>query len=319
MDIEMEYVYTVYQENSFSKAAQRLFVSQSAVSAMVRKAEDKIGCQIFDRGTIPFTVTEEGRYYLEGVERIRGVERDMEAYFSDVKQLKSGRLSVGSSSFYCAYFLPRLVKAFKKRYPGVRVDIREGNGEELRQWLMEESIDILFGTVLSGETSVARVLFTYEYLVLGVPAEYGVNERLRAYQLPADSVKRNLFLQEEVAAVPLEELRDCPFITLKKGGSDLYQRGLEICRRAGFTPKLEQYLDQILTAYYVASSGAGVTFLRGSLLNMVEETGRLVYYKVGDELARRPIYLSYKMGRYVTHAMRGFLDLVAELPPSYRL
>lgn len=51
--VEMEYVYLVYQEKSFSKAAQKLFVSQSAVSAMVRKAEAKIGCQIFDRSTIP--------------------------------------------------------------------------------------------------------------------------------------------------------------------------------------------------------------------------------------------------------------------------
>ena len=62
--VEMEYVYLVYQEKSFSKAVQKLFVSQSAVSAMVRKAEAKIGCQIFDRSTIPLTVTKEGEYYI---------------------------------------------------------------------------------------------------------------------------------------------------------------------------------------------------------------------------------------------------------------
>ena len=319
MDLEMEYVYTVYQENSFSKAAQKLFVSQSAVSAMVRKAEAKIGCQIFDRSTIPFTVTEDGRFYVESVEKIRELEQNLDAYFTDVKQLKSGRLVVGSSSFYCAYFLSRIVKEFKRRYPGVRVDIREGNGEELKQWLMEESIDLLFGTVLSGEKSVQRTLFTYEHLVLGVPVEFAVNDGLKEYRLPVNSVKQNLFLSEDVPAVPLWELRDCPFITLKQEGSDLYHRGLEICRNAGFTPKLDQFLDQILTAYYVASSGAGVTFLRSSVLNMVEETGGLAYYKVGDQLSRRPIYLTQKSGRYVTRAMGAFLDMAGALPSSYLL
>ena len=67
-----EYVYAVYEEKSFSKAAQKLFVSQSAVSAMVRKAEAKIGCQIFDRSTIPLTVTKEGEYYIKCAEQRYG-------------------------------------------------------------------------------------------------------------------------------------------------------------------------------------------------------------------------------------------------------
>ena len=102
MDLEMKYVYAVYQENSFSQAAKKLFISQSAVSAVVRKAEQEIGCQIFDRSTIPFTLTPEGRFYIESIEKIQKVERDMQAYFDDRKNLKGGQLSVGSASFYSA-------------------------------------------------------------------------------------------------------------------------------------------------------------------------------------------------------------------------
>ena len=54
---EMDYVYAVYQEKSFSKAAKKLFVSQPALSRMVKKAEDEIGAPIFDRSTLPITVT----------------------------------------------------------------------------------------------------------------------------------------------------------------------------------------------------------------------------------------------------------------------
>ena len=54
---EMHYIYTIYQERSFSKAAKKLFVSQPALSAVVKKAEKEVGEQIFDRSTLPFSVT----------------------------------------------------------------------------------------------------------------------------------------------------------------------------------------------------------------------------------------------------------------------
>ena len=59
---EMKYVYAVYQEKSFSKAARKLQVSQPALSKMVRKVEKDIGVIIFDRSTIPVTVTREGAF-----------------------------------------------------------------------------------------------------------------------------------------------------------------------------------------------------------------------------------------------------------------
>ena len=65
---EMKYVYEVYKEKSFSKAAKKLFISQPALSNMVRKAEKEMGAPIFDRSTIPLTVTKEGAYYIRTVE-----------------------------------------------------------------------------------------------------------------------------------------------------------------------------------------------------------------------------------------------------------
>ena len=62
---EMDYIYAVYEEKSFSRAAKKLFVSQPALSNMVKKAEKEIGAPIFDRSTIPLTVTPAGEYYIQ--------------------------------------------------------------------------------------------------------------------------------------------------------------------------------------------------------------------------------------------------------------
>ena len=67
---KIDYVYAVYMEKSFSKAAKKLFISQPALSKIIRKAEQDIGVSIFDRSTIPITVTPEGEKYIEAIQAI---------------------------------------------------------------------------------------------------------------------------------------------------------------------------------------------------------------------------------------------------------
>ena len=94
---EMKYVYAVYQEKSFSKAARKLQVSQPALSKMVRKVEKDIGVIIFDRSTIPVTVTREGAFYIKSIEDIMFIQRNLKSYFMDLKNLNTGNLSMGGS------------------------------------------------------------------------------------------------------------------------------------------------------------------------------------------------------------------------------
>lgn len=308
MTVEMEYVYVVYQEKSFSKAAQKLFVSQSAVSAMVRKAEVKIGCQLFDRSTIPLTITKEGEYYIRCAEQFMRLEKNMDAYFRDMADMKTGHLSVGSSSFFCAYLLAGLLKRFKNKYPGVSVEIHEGNIKELRAGLLNDSIDLLLETAIPADDEVERFLYDYEEIILAVPAELEVNKKLRSYQMTFTQARDGAFAGNTIEAVPMQTFKECPFILLKEE-NDICVRSKEICRNAGFEPKVELYLDQIMTSFYVAKSGSGIAFIRSSLLSLVSDTDALVYYKIGDPLARREIFLTRKRGRYTTKAMEEFLKL----------
>ena len=315
----MKYVYEVYLQKSFSQAAKTLFVSQSAVSSMVRRAEDRIGCQIFDRSTIPFTLTEEGKFYISNVEKLRKVENDLYAYFDDRRQLKTGRLTLASSTFYCSYYLTRIANAFKKKYPGIHFDIMEGDGAYLKQWLIDGRIDFLFGAIPLEGRDMRHRFFAFEDLVLAVPASFDVNRKLTHYQLSYDCIRTGAFLQDEYPAVPLWELSDSPFVTLTREGSELYRRSYSICRNAGFTPKVELYLSQIMTAYYMVAAGVGAAFVRSSLLNMVPENKDVIFYKVGDPLTRRPINLVYNGNRYINHAMQAFLNFIDALPAPYRV
>lgn len=114
---EMKYVYEVYKEKSFSKAAKKLFISQPALSNMVRKAEKEMGAPIFDRSTIPLTVTKEGAYYIRTVEKILFLERNLERYFQDIAGLQGGTLALGGASYFCSFVYPDLIARFQTKYP----------------------------------------------------------------------------------------------------------------------------------------------------------------------------------------------------------
>ena len=77
---EMEYVYAVYEEQSFSKAARKLYLSQPALSAAVRRAEAEIHTPIFDRSTNPIRLTAAGSYYIDAVKRILDIRQEMESW-----------------------------------------------------------------------------------------------------------------------------------------------------------------------------------------------------------------------------------------------
>ena len=88
----MDYVYAVWQERSFSAAARRLFVSQPALSAAVKKVERELGLPIFDRSRSPLQLTDAGKAYIEAAERIYRIQHDLTRYCSDLAGLQSGSL-----------------------------------------------------------------------------------------------------------------------------------------------------------------------------------------------------------------------------------
>lgn len=306
---EMKYVYSVYQERSFSKAAKKMFITQPALSNMVKKAETEIGAQIFDRSTIPLTVTKEGKYYIKCVEEILFIQRNLKSYFNDLQDLNAGSLSIGGSSFFCSFVLAEIIGRFKEKYPNVEIDLREGNTRELKEGLEDESLDLVMETALLLEDpTIDKYYYKSETIIMAVPAVYEINKRTQPYKLTYQDVVSGRFLSDSVKAVPINIFKEVPFIIMKPG-NDMYRRSMTMCKNAGFTPKVAIQMDQVLTSYNIASSGVGAVFIRSSIIKFMPENQELIYYKVGDPLATRKVLIASKKGKYLTSAMRGFLKM----------
>ncbi|MEE1042732.1 MAG: LysR family transcriptional regulator, partial [Clostridia bacterium] len=78
-----EYILTIYNEGSFSKAANKLYISQPSLSASVKRIEEKVSVPLFDRSTTPISLTEAGQEYVKYALEIKEREQDFERYISD--------------------------------------------------------------------------------------------------------------------------------------------------------------------------------------------------------------------------------------------
>ncbi len=305
---ELHYIHMIYQEKSFSKAASRLYMSQPALSTIVRRVERELGIRIFDRSTIPLTLTESGRIFIEAARRIGDVDMDMMNQLSDMKTMHSGHLSIGGSSFFCSYVLSEKIGEFRKLFPGIRIDLYESNIDVLKERILANELDLIMETAVFPEDGMKTCKVREEDIILGVPKQFPVNGALAHARYTDLMIRRHQPELPPNPPVSLKYFESYPFIFLRRG-NDLYSRGMEMCKNAGFRPNVVIYLDQMLTAHNIAAQGVGCVFLRSWMIPHLSGTDSLYYYAIDDALAVRHVYYAWKKGRYITKAMREFLQL----------
>lgn len=306
----MDYVYEVYQEMSFSKAARNLFISQPSLSAAVKKVENEIGFPIFDRSSNPIQLTELGKEYIGAVERILEVERGFRNYVDDMQGLKSGRIAIGGTNLFTSYVLPPLLSRFTESFPMIYVNLVEASPAELEERLFSGSLDLLIDNQTFGPTVYEKTFFCEEHLLLVVPSQFASNAKVREYALTISDIKAGRHLEDSVWPVPLEVFREEAFLLLKNG-NDTRFRAEKICRDSGhFSPRIRLELAQQITAYNLSRYGMGISFNGDILLHHMPDDGSLIYYKLEYPDAVRNVNLYYKRNRYMTKVVSEFLKLV---------
>lgn len=306
-----KYVYEVYREKSFSKAAQNLYISQPSLSARIKQIEEQIGEPLFDRSTSPLQLTEIGKVYIDAAEEIFQIEQRVENYINNLTTLKTGRLSIGASNLFAAYVVPQLLTQFKQKFPDIHIQITEGNTSQLEAMLGNNSLDFVIDNYRYDNTLYNKQLYCRENILLAVPKHFSVHDGLTEYQLSHDNVKNKSYLDPSSPAVPLSAFSDLPFIMLMPG-NDTRLRGDRLCRDAGFHPNIILEFNQQSTAYMAASTQLGATFISDILVSQLPSFENLVYYKLAGENARRDVYFYYKNHKYKTRVMEEFLSMMDE-------
>lgn len=302
----MEYVYAVYKERSFSKAAQKLFISQPSLSANVKRVEKGIGYPIFDRSTKPLTLTEPGKKYIQTVENMLAMQDEFFEYINDLGDLKTGKLVLGGSSLYSSWVFPKLMGEFSKKYPLVKLELVEESTAKLEKMLQSGEVDIVLDNCEWDEQVFERKLYKREHLVLAVPESMSINKQLGAYQISEEMIRSRKFLDDSVPTVNLSLFSEEPFILLKPE-NDTRIRAMELCKQYQFVPNMIFELDQQMTSYNITCSGMGISFISDTLISNVPTPSNVVYYKLDQGIGSRNLYFYWKRGCYFNKIMQEFL------------
>ena len=305
MDVQ-DYVYEVYKQKSFSLAAKKFFVSQPALSAIVKKVEKSLNVTLFDRSTSPITLTEAGRIYINAVEEMRALKKRLQEELNDVCEIRAGSLTVSGENFVSSFIMPKIIMEFSKIYGGIKVELVESNSPDLRNLLLTDAIDLLIAHDFDKKLYSCEPLFD-EMLLLAVPENLEINNRLKESVLSLEDVKSGKHLKEDCPAVNLSAFREEEFLILKKG-NDMNRRAQVLCENAGFVPKARINLDQLITSYNMASAGMGIAFVTDVLVSSAGGEN-CVYYKINDENILRRMYVGYKKNRYLSKSCRAFIEM----------
>ena len=311
MFVWKKYVYEVYKERSFTKAAQNLYISQPSLSARIKKIEEIIGEPLFDRSTTPLQLTEVGKVYIEAAEEITQIEQRVENYINDLAGLKTGNLAVGASTLFAAYEVPSLITQFNQKFPDVHIQLIEGNTAELEEMLGSNALDFVIDNYHYDSILYNKELYCEENILLAVPKHFAVNEELGMYQLSYKNIKNKNYLSRKYPAVPLGRFADLPFIMLTQG-NDTRTRGDRLCRNVGFKPNIVLEFNQQSTAYMASSTQLGATFISDILVSQLPAFENLVYYKLDGEEAKRKVFFYYKTHKYKTRVMEEFVRMMHE-------
>lgn len=307
-----EYAYAVYKEQSFTRAAQKLFISQPSLSAAIKNIENKVGAPLFERGTGGVRLTEIGKEYILCAEQIMSAENDFKRKINDIYSLETGSIAVGGTNYLSSYVLPQIITGFSSLYPHIEVNLIEANSQSLGKMLRDEEIDIVIDSFDGIGEQYEGYPLVKERILLCVPSSFAVNEGLEDYRVTPEMLQSGRDMIETIPFVPMERFKNESFILLKNG-NDMRYRATKIFSSCGITPKVLFSVDQLNISYALSESGTGLCFVTDTLVRYGGVRGNVSFYNVGEADGSRTLYIAYKRGKYCTRAMREFIDLARKL------
>lgn len=177
---QLEYFIAVAEEQSFTRAAERVHISQSGVSAQIRQLERELGAELFDRSARAPTLTVAGKAALEHARTALAAAEAVSQAVGEVSDLIRGRLTLGMVIGCTVTPLFDALAAFHRAHPGVEISLLEDNSERLVEGVRAGTIDLaLVGTATATPEGLDALTIISERLVAAVPAGHPLAKQRR--------------------------------------------------------------------------------------------------------------------------------------------
>ncbi|MBP3896103.1 MAG: LysR family transcriptional regulator [Mogibacterium sp.] len=300
----------IYREGGFSKASKKLHIAQPSLSVMVSGVEQEIGAKLFDRSVSPVRLTRVGEKYLECCDNISMIEDDFINYVNDINGLEIGEISIGGSALYISNIVPHILSEFSKRHPSIKIRLYDMDTPALIRMIQSGELDVAIDNFPSNVEKLDKHYLGTEILLLAVPQDYGINENLREFAYSYEDIIKGMHVAR--TRPYLENMRafnDQPFILLQES-FDTRKRCDAVFEDYGIKVRAAYELNQLQSAFGMASSGLGITIISDTLVRQSEySAANMCYYAVRSPEFTRDVYYYTRKSRMISRDLQEFLDI----------
>ena len=291
----IQYLLAVAEEQNFTLAAKKLYISQPALSRMILDLEKSLGTPLFVRDRGNLHLTQVGEIYLKGCRDVLAVFHSVNKQISDLSGSRSGRIVLGVTAVTGEFLLPQILDDFEREYPQVELI------------LTEEKAGVLQDLAKRGKTDLALMYQTDPELECHMIAENPVYVQVP----PAFAEEKTGWKPgKQNPQIEAEALQNQPLILLKKG------RGMraiaeQFLKQFSITPARIFETENIHLASRLAALNRGFTFIPGIAVSPLMQDGQNAYYcQVKDYPMKRSLYCCYQKQSYQTEAERYLISLI---------
>lgn len=291
---QIQYILTTYEEGSISKAAQKLFVSQPALSQSIQLAERELGAPIFDRKHSPLTLTYAGQRYIAAAMEFQKLELNLQHEISDIQNEQCGRFRVGISMLRGATILPKVLPVFLKKYPRVETIIVEKGSNAIAPLIMQNMVDIaVLTTDKISQKHMVMIPMCRErtYLCAGLDTDL-------AKTVPSGT---------PVSAKVIEHM---PFIAIK-ASHGIHAVQNNIFSNLSINPKILYEVDSVVLGIKLAAACGAAMLCTHTVIPALDNSSVALYPLIEEEFARE-LCLCYKHDTYLSLYMKDFIELVIQ-------
>lgn len=298
MDLkEQKYVCALAEYGNLTRAAEKLYISQPALSIYITNLEKNMGIQLFDRNGKKFALTYAGERYVECAKQMIELERKFDEELMDILREKAGRIRLGVSLRRGPWLIPPVIAEYEKIWPKVEIVIREGNLTELNEMLKNNELDMIVLNHADVTGNAETVSLFEEEFLLAVPVVHPLNER--AEYVPGERYRKIR-----------PEWLDGQALILHTPWQSSRIIENDILRKHKITPSRVRVVRGMELTMQMVAEGLGVGFVREGYAVNMRYTKLVNYYILDTERHKKEVVAAYKKGAPLPEYMRDMLELL---------
>ncbi len=304
IDLQGKYVLCIYKEGNLSRASKKLGISQPALSMAIGNLEKKLGYKIFDKSTLPFTLTSEGKIYLDYLRTQQMAIKDYQQKLNEFYDYSTGEVTIGAPVVYVESMVAEAVAKLHKEYPKYKINIKSLSVPELIELTKQSDVDCFISTKSDlPDTFIKEEIKSAEKIYMCIPKNWEINSKLASYQTVPG---------EEKDCFDFSLLKDMEFIFLENN-QPLQIELKNFLSKNDITFNNHIVVNQVSAALSMCAQGIGISFVQEDILKNSRYLSDICIYSLPEVISGRTIYVTYDKERYVSRACQNLIEILKTL------